>query len=644
MLFFVKNTGVTSNNTLRSAVVAILFIGVTCDADVMLEPPCKAYCGSAGVFSRTLCNSYIAYGECLTLQFIGFNNVSSSFSLRGRNCTMPQCPDAGRTPSLSVGPVCYYGNSSSFNTASRLCPSGFYNADNATCYSNTGSSCPSGDALIDGFCHVPRIERCQNGYVRIDETERCLGGIPPTTIMSASQCGYANTSTIHCEWCSAINVCLPKGDICSKNCSTAPYSQCTLPPSYCHWCPQHNGRCKPHNAAGYVAWRNEVECISGSTTSSHSVAASRTKGTLSYSSSMSRPNISLSETIHSSTSQSISQHLSTGTTPLTASRTQSPTSLSTFTMTVWSSTTLSTTFTTDASLTFSYDNSSRSITSTYASRSLLPSTTTTHSNHTSWSTTRSKTSGLSISVMMLPSSSMEISQPSKTYLTSTGDISQEMSHSVSPSTTTTASLQLAPCGLRHVDVIRSMVPPLFQLTMNLTRFKESSTDVLHINDNLSITDRLPLILRHEHFSRPVINYAHPTPYQTPNIDGFVNRGGTNVTLRWVNVSALELTLPSIPNYWIDADEDATVDVPFEELQLCNRTDPASVNVPETVPLVSVHVVGPLVTTPSSRLRSRCRSLRTSAECCRVMHLPRRRCRRWWCWACSRAGSQRCAKR
>ncbi|CUG89125.1 membrane-associated protein, putative [Bodo saltans] len=287
----------------------------------------------------------------------------------------------------------------------------------------------------------------------------------------------------------------------------------------------------------------------------------------------------------------MSQQLSRGTTTLTASRTQSVISLSSFTATIWS-TTLSTTVTSDASLTFSFDNASRSITSTYASRSLLPSMTTTHSSHTSWSRTRSKTSSPSISVMTLPSSSMEISQPSHTYPTMTRDTSQEMSRSASPSTTTTASLQLAPCGLRHVDVIRSMVPPLFLLTMILTRFKESSTDVLHNNDNSSITDRLPLILRHEHFSRPVINYGHPSPYQTPNIDGFVNRGGVNVTLRWVNRSALELTLPRIPNYWIDADEDATVDVPFEELQLCNRTDPASVYVPETVPLVSVHVVGP----------------------------------------------------
>lgn len=128
----------------------------------------------------------------------------------------------------------------------------------------------------------------------------------------------------------------------------------------------------------------------------------------------------------------------------------------------------------------------------------------------------------------------------------------------------------------------------------------SSGEVAHIGimrflllrDGGLISDRLPHILRYEHFLRPVINYAHPTPYQTPNIDGFVNRGGSNVTLRWVNRSALELTLPRIPNYWIDADEDATVDVPFEELQLCNRTDPASVYVPETVPLVAVHVVGP----------------------------------------------------
>jgi hypothetical protein len=134
---------------------------------------------------------------------------------------------------------------------------------------------------------------------------------------------------------------------------------------------------------------------------------------------------------------------------------------------------------------------------------------------------------------------------------------------------------------------------LFHYTVNSTEMMiHGITTTLLLQRSIFITDLLPLVLRNEHFFQPSVVYAQPTPYQTPNIDGFVNRGDASVSLRWVNRTGLHLVVPPIPNYHIDSNEDATVDVLFDELMLCNRTDPASVYVPRTVSLVAVHIIGP----------------------------------------------------
>jgi hypothetical protein len=48
------------------------------------------------------------------------------------------------------------------------------------------------------------------------------------------------------------------------------------------------------------------------------------------------------------------------------------------------------------------------------------------------------------------------------------------------------------------------------------------------------------------------------------------------------------------DYWVDTNERITIDVPFEQIVLCNRTDPASVYVPPTLQLVGVQIIGPKV--------------------------------------------------
>lgn len=47
----------------------------------------------------------------------------------------------------------------------------------------------------------------------------------------------------------------------------------------------------------------------------------------------------------------------------------------------------------------------------------------------------------------------------------------------------------------------------------------------------------------------------------------------------------------IADYWIYVSERMTIDVPFEQIELCNRTDPVAVYLPPTLPLVVVDVEG-----------------------------------------------------
>ncbi|CUG86952.1 transmembrane protein, putative, partial [Bodo saltans] len=51
--------------------------------------------------------------------------------------------------------------------------------------------------------------------------------------------------------------------------------------------------------------------------------------------------------------------------------------------------------------------------------------------------------------------------------------------------------------------------------------------------------------------------------------------------------------------WLDTGERITIDVPFEEIELCNRTDPVSLYVPPTLQLVGVDIEGPFVDTTGS---------------------------------------------
>lgn len=187
------------------AIVVSLFIGIILDAnaDMTLKPSCQTYCDD-GVYSLhlNLCNSYIPYGVCSMPPIKGIDNTFSSYSVQGISCTVDQCPEAGLTVPLSMGTRCYYSNRSLFNATTQSCPCGFVSPNGATCYSISGSLCLSGAVLTDRKCHVPRIDACEVGYKRVGNTERCVRGIAPTTIMSAAQCGYESYSTAHCAWCS----------------------------------------------------------------------------------------------------------------------------------------------------------------------------------------------------------------------------------------------------------------------------------------------------------------------------------------------------------------------------------------------------------------------------------------------------------
>jgi hypothetical protein len=92
-----------------------------------------------------------------------------------------------------------------------------------------------------------------------------------------------------CEWCGApgsVEYCVARGDEarlrCAASCGGLIWRRDVCEGALeCHWCGVRNaaegGRCKPlrGKSRGYVAWRREVECDTGSETATESVATSR---------------------------------------------------------------------------------------------------------------------------------------------------------------------------------------------------------------------------------------------------------------------------------------------------------------------------------------------------------------------------------
>lgn len=165
------------------------------------------------------------------------------------------------------------------------------------------------------------------------------------------------------------------------------------------------------------------------------------------------------------------------------------------------------------------------------------------------------------------------------------------------------SYHLPPCNASHLETLAYVWPQLFNFTTNYSAVRQVGFPSILLTGDVrdpGLIYRVPQLLRREvlYHARPM--YVTPVPYETPNVDGFVGRADTaSIALRWVSRTTLEVTMAPIGDYWLDTGERITIDVPFEEIELCNRTDPVSLYVPPTLQLVGVEVLGPRVDTTAT---------------------------------------------
>ncbi|CUG70809.1 membrane-associated protein, putative, partial [Bodo saltans] len=95
-------------------------------------------------------------------------------------------------------------------------------------------------------------------------------------------CQVNSINVRSCSWCPALFSCVnkSKATTCASSCGVFLGRQAECEAfSACHWCPQHgSGRCKPvkGRSLGYIDWRGEVECETGTVSSSASMLMSTT--------------------------------------------------------------------------------------------------------------------------------------------------------------------------------------------------------------------------------------------------------------------------------------------------------------------------------------------------------------------------------
>lgn len=154
-----------------------------------------------------------------------------------------------------------------------------------------------------------------------------------------------------------------------------------------------------------------------------------------------------------------------------------------------------------------------------------------------------------------------------------------------------SSYRLPPCTTAHASLINAVWPKLFHVITNETviRLIGFQRTLVVTDIALPLNNYIPLFLLNGSAVTGRFAYTPPVPYTTPNIDGLVNRNSIDAKVRWINDTTIELTIAPIPSYAINLDEDATIDISFELLELCNRHDAASIPMPDVVSLISVHV-------------------------------------------------------